>query len=72
MYELMNLISVMFLKVLNKFDRLKALRNRFSCIPEIKEYESSQRAVLEFSPVEYFRRFKEEKLKNSKNGFISK
>lgn len=71
-YELMNLISVMFPKELNKLYRLKALRNRVSCIPEIRGYENSERAVLEFSPVEYFRRFKEEKLKNSKNGSISK
>lgn len=37
-----------------------ALRERFSNIPEIKEYESSNRAVREFSPVAYFSRYKEE------------
>lgn len=37
-----------------------ALRKRFGEIPEIKEYEASNRAVKEFSPVAYFSRYKEE------------
>lgn len=37
-----------------------ALRERFGNIPEIKEYEGSNRAVREFSPVAYFSRYKEE------------
>jgi hypothetical protein len=63
-YELLNLISMMFPQELIKFKRLLALGVRFSNVPEIRNYENSSRAVREYSPVVYFSKFKEEKMKN--------
>lgn len=43
-----------------------ALRERFSAIPEIRNYENSSRALKEYCPVRYFNQFKLEKMKSDK------
>lgn len=64
-YELLNLLESVFWEEVGKFSRLKALRARFASIPEIRNYENSSRALSEHSPVSYFSRFREEKMRST-------
>jgi hypothetical protein len=64
-YELLNLLSSVFTEEVGKFGRLMALRHRLASIPEIRNYENSSRALSEYSPVRYFSRFKEEKMRST-------
>lgn len=41
------------------------LRCRFSTLPEIRNYENSNRAVREYCPVRYFSKFLEERMRMS-------
>lgn len=65
-YELLNLIKSILEEQLKKFKKLMALRERFSAIPEIRNYENSPRALKEYCPVRYFNQFKLEKMKSDK------
>lgn len=60
-YELLNLIETVFPDEVRKFKKLMGLRQRFSTIPEIRNYENSMRAPREYCPVRYFSKFLEER-----------
>lgn len=65
-YELINQLELNFPDEIQKFTKLIALKNRVYNTPEINNYETSQRAVREFRPVNYFNSYKEKmSLQNS-------
>lgn len=59
MYELVNQMRVAFPEEITGFPKLIALHDKVGNIPSIYNYEHSERAVRELSPVKYFNRFKE-------------
>jgi len=65
-YEIVNYLEKLYPIEIQKFNKIRALRARFSQLPEIISYENSQRAVTSICPVQYFNEFKEGKQKNNK------
>ena len=63
LYETMNYFSRLFPNKVDRFPKLIKLQQRVAEIPEVSSYEESERAVVEFCPLKYFKRFKEEKLR---------
>lgn len=53
-YELINHVALMFPDAMGRLKKLKRLRDRVAEIPEIKEYESSSRAVSDYCPITFF------------------
>jgi hypothetical protein len=65
MYEIVNHFQLLFPEEIQHFTKLIQIRDRVAALPEIKEYENSCRVVREYSPISYFKRFKEEKLRKT-------
>ena len=57
-YEIINYCELLFPKVCESYPRLVKLRDLVAEIPEIKDYEASDRVVLEYCPIRYFNTFK--------------
>ena len=53
-YEVVNQLEKLFPQEIGKFKKLQTLRDRVSKIPEVEEYEKSERAVKEYCPLRYF------------------
>ena len=48
---------------LKKLPKLVAIRDSVASLEEVEDYETSFRAVKEYCPIRYFRKFKEEKIR---------
>ena len=62
-YEIINYFRLLFPHETSRFTKLAQIRDRVAALPEIQAYENSHRAVVEFCPIKYFKKFKEDKLR---------
>lgn len=65
-YEIVNYFRLLFPNEIAKFTKLTQIRDRVAALPSIAAYEASDRAVGEYCPIRYFKCFKEEKMKASR------
>jgi hypothetical protein len=57
----MNYFMLLFPHQIDRYPKLRHVRNKVAALPEIENYEASPRVVENYSPILYFRKFKEEK-----------
>jgi len=67
-YESVNYLKLLLPHEMERFPHLCGIRDKVASLTAIREYEESRRAVKEFSPIRYFRHFKEKKKRKDKGG----
>lgn len=70
-YEILNHFKLLFPTEMNKFVKLNQIRDRVASIPAIKAYEESERAVNQYCPIQYFKDFKKEKIRERESSTAS-